>query len=94
MAAPIAWVGAVVHPVSGPPIADGVVVVDGAVIVAVGAFEYSGTSSSPGFLYTSEVNSFASWLTFWYPSIDRTVAWWVIQPSSCHKAIRPPAPVC
>jgi aminopeptidase N len=33
-------------------------------------FEYSGTSSNPGFLYTSEVNSFASWLTFWYPSID------------------------
>ena len=26
-------------------------------------FEYGGTSSTPGFLYTSEVNSFASWLT-------------------------------
>jgi hypothetical protein len=33
-------------------------------------FEYGGKASSPGFLYTSEVNAFASWLTFWYPSIE------------------------
>ena len=62
MAAPIAWVGAVVHPVSGPPIADGVVVVDGAVIVAVGAradvvipqdadvYDVSGKHIAPGII--------------------------------------------
>lgn len=37
LAAPTAFVGAEVHPVSGPPIADGVVIVDGPRIVAVGA---------------------------------------------------------
>ena len=36
LAAPHAFVGATVHPVSGPPIADGVVIIDGATITAVG----------------------------------------------------------
>jgi imidazolonepropionase-like amidohydrolase len=36
LAVPHAFVGATVHPVSGPPIADGVVIIDGTTITAVG----------------------------------------------------------